>query len=124
MTANSPDALTANMLRQELYVVTTTPARAEGTAEMLPAHLDYQIKLEREGKLFGAGPFYEEGQDVPSGGIVILRAGSIQEARALADADPMHAHKLRSYTIRRWLLNEGAMTFTVRYSDQSAVIAG
>ncbi len=122
MSGKTPEELTASFLRQELYIITTTPARAEGTQEMLPAHLDYQIRLEREGKMFGAGPFYDEGEDKPSGGCIIVRAESFEEARKLADQDPMHANNLRSYTIRKWLLNEGSMTFTVRYSDQSVVV--
>ncbi|MBX2886037.1 MAG: hypothetical protein KTR32_39140 [Granulosicoccus sp.] len=121
--SKTPEELTALMLRKELYLITTTPARAEGTQEMLPAHLEYQIKLEREGKLYGAGPFYKEGESKPSGGLIILRAQSYEEARSLADADPMHANKLRTYTVQKWLLNEGAMTFTVRLSDQSVVVA-
>lgn len=90
--------------------------------EKLPAHLDYQIKMERDGILFGAGPLFEEGSDVPYGGMIILRAKDEAEARELADQDPFHAAGLRSYTVQRWLLNEGSMTFTVRYSDQTAVI--
>ena len=122
MSETTPEQLTAPMLNQELYVVRTTPARAEGTLELLPAHLEYQTKLEREGKLFGAGPFFEEGDDAPIGGLIILRASSFDEARALADADPMHANNLRQYTIQKWILNEGAISMTIRYSDQSVVL--
>ncbi len=123
-TPKSPDELTAAMLRQQLFVVSTGPARSPEIARLLPAHLEYQVRIEREGKLFGAGPIFEEGADVPSGGMIVLRARDIAEARAIADADPLHAAGLRSYTIRKWLLNEGAITLTVRFSDQSAVIAG
>jgi uncharacterized protein YciI len=122
MSAQKPEELYASMLRQTLYVITTTPARGPGMQEVLPAHLDYQIRMEREGTLFGAGPLFEEGQDVPYGGMIIVRARDEAEARALADADPFHAAGLRQYTLKRWMLNEGAMTVTVRYSDQSAVI--
>ena len=122
MTPKTPDELTATMLRQSLYVIRTFPARGPGTAEMLPAHLDYQISLERDGRMFGAGPIDEEGEDKPSGGMIIVRAAGFDEARQIADADPMHADNLRTYTIERWLLNEGSMTFTVRYSDQTAII--
>jgi len=122
MSDNSPDKLTANMLRKEFYVVTTTPARAPGIAEVLPAHLEYQVQMEREGKLFGAGPFFEEGNETPSGGLIILRASSYDEARALADADPFHAAGLRSYTIQKWMMNEGGLKLSVRFSDQSVVI--
>lgn len=122
MTDRKPEDLYSSMLRQSLYVITTTPARGPGMQEKLPAHLDYQIKMEREGILFGAGPLFEEGSDVPYGGMIILRAKDEAEARELADQDPFHAAGLRSYTVQRWLLNEGSMTFTVRYSDQTAVI--
>ena len=123
MTDKTPDQLTAAMLRKEFYVVTTTPARSPEIAKLLPEHLDYQVRLEREGKLFGAGPFYEEGDDVPAGGMIILRARSAAEARQIADADPFHKAGLRKYTLRKWMMNEGAMTLTIRYSDQSVVIA-
>lgn len=122
MTAKTPEELYARMLRRSLWVVTTRPARGPGMQELLPAHLDYQVAMEREGVLFGAGPIFEEGGSVPTGGMIILRAEDEAAARALADADPFHAAGLRSYTLHRWMLNEGAMTVTVRYSDQSAVI--
>ncbi|QKV20167.1 YciI family protein [Oricola thermophila] len=122
MSEMTPDQLTADMLRQEFFVVNTTPARSPEIQRLLPRHLEYQVRLEREGKLFGAGPVYEEGDDLPSGGMIILRARSYDEARALADADPLHAAGLRSYTIRKWVMNEGSMTVTIRYSDQSVAI--
>ena len=38
-------------------------------------------------------------------------------ARAIAEADPMHARGARRYRIRPWLLNEGSLTLRVTYSD-------
>lgn len=122
MSTTKPEDLYASMLRQTLYVITTTPARGEGMQDVLPAHLEYQIKMERDGILFGAGPLFKEGEKIPYGGMIIVRAKNEAEARAHADADPFHAAGLRSYTLTRWMLNEGAITFTVRYSDQTAVI--
>lgn len=124
MSTKKPEALYSTMLRQSLYVITTKPARSQGMQELLPAHLEYQIEMERSGVLFGAGPLFEEGSDVPYGGMIIVRAKNEDEAHALADADPFHVAGLRQYTINRWLLNEGSMTLTVRYSDQTAVIGG
>lgn len=123
MSTTKPEDLYAKMLRRNLYVITTTPARGPGMQEVLPAHLEYQINMEREGTLFGAGPLFQEGETVPYGGMIIVRADSEEAARALADADPFHAAGLRQYTLTRWMLNEGAMTVTVRYSDQSAEIS-
>ncbi len=123
MTETTPESLYAAMLRQSLWVVTTRPARSPGIQEALRAHLAYQIALERQGTLFGAGPIFEEGDSAPpTGGMIILRAGSEAEARAIAEADPLHREGLRSFTLHRWLLNEGSMNLTVRYSDQSVVL--
>lgn len=122
MTATTPEELYATMLRRSLWVITTRPARGPGMQELLPAHLEYQIAMERDGSLFGAGPIFEDGGTVPTGGMIIVRAEDEAAARALADADPFHAEGLRQYTLHRWMLNEGAMTVTVRYSNQSAVI--
>ncbi|SDW75236.1 YciI family protein [Roseicitreum antarcticum] len=123
MTAKTPEELYATMLRRSLWVITTRPARGPGMHDVLPAHLDYQIAMERDGSLFGAGPIFENGGTVPTGGMVIVRAEDEAAARALADADPFHVARLRQYTLHRWMLNEGAMTVTVRYSDQTAVIS-
>lgn len=122
MTERTPESLYATMLRRSLWVITTRPARGPGMQEVLPAHLEYQIAMERDGRLFGAGPIFEDGGDVPTGGMIVVRAETEAEARGLADADPFHAAGLRAYTLHRWLLNEGAMTLTVRYSDQTAII--
>ncbi|MBF9034325.1 hypothetical protein HKCCE2091_08745 [Rhodobacterales bacterium HKCCE2091] len=122
MPEQTPESLYASMLRRSLWVITTRPARGPGMQEVLPAHLDYQVGMERDGRLFGAGPIFEDGGEVPTGGMIVVRAETEDEARALADADPFHAAGLRNYTLHRWLLNEGAMTVTVRYSDQSCVI--
>lgn len=118
-----PEALYSTALRRSLWVVTTRPARGPGMADLLPDHLAYQTALERAGSLFGAGPIFEDGGETPTGGMIVLRAASEAEARALADADPFHAAGLRRYSLHRWLLNEGAMTVTIRYSDQSVDIA-
>lgn len=122
MSAPKPEDLYATMLRQSLWVVTTRPARGPGMQDVLPRHLAYQVALERGGKLFGAGPIFEDGGTTPTGGMIILRAADEAEARRIADEDPFHAAGLRQYTLHRWLLNEGAVSITVRYSDQSAVI--
>ena len=85
---------------------------------MLPEHLAHQIALEKEGVLFGAGPV--SGEDgARKHGMIIVRADSFEQARAIADRDPFHKAGLRSYSVDRWSLNEGSLTFTVNFSDQS-----
>lgn len=111
-------------LAHELYVVLSTPGDSpEKVKEMLPAHLDYQAKQEAAGTLFLAGPVSDPSGDLMEGvGQIIYQTGSLEEARAIADADPMHASGARSFTLRRWLVNEGALTLSVSLSAQSVTL--
>ncbi|MEM8935238.1 MAG: YciI family protein [Pseudomonadota bacterium] len=112
-----------DMLSMELYFYETVAGDNIGLVmENMVPHLEYQIELEKKGVLFGAGPIYN--QDAPSGppraGLIIVRASSMEEAKAIADADPMHSSGARTYTLRRWILNEGALNMTVTFSDKGA----
>ncbi len=49
-------------------------------------------------------------------GMIVYRAESMEAARALAEADPMHSAGARSYTLRKWLVNEGSLTLSVGLS--------
>ena len=73
--------------------------------------------------MFGAGPFWTDDEQSWEGdGMVIIRAGSLDEARKIAESDPMHQCGARSFTVRPWLLNEGTVTIKVRYSNGSREI--
>ena len=56
------------------------------------------------------------------GGLIVYRAGSLDEARALAEADPMHRDGKRSFTLRRWLINEGSLTVSLALSSQTLAL--
>jgi uncharacterized protein YciI len=107
------------MLRKQLYVVFTKPTKGlDPVMAVIKEHLDFQIDLERRGIMFGAGPFWNDAEDGWEGeGMVIIRAGSLAEAKAIAASDPMHKSGARSYTVRPWLLNEGTLTVKLTYSD-------
>ena len=45
-----------------------------------------------------------------------------EEARIIADVEAYFRVRLRTYSLNRWKLNEGSMSFTVNYSDQSVQI--
>ena len=55
--------------------------------------------------------------------MVIVRAKSLEDAHAIASADPMHQRGVRQFEIRPWLLNEGSMTIRVSFSDGRQHIA-
>ena len=107
-------------LALELYVVETRPVKPEELGDALPAHLLYQVEQEQCGALVFAGPLSDEtGEQMQGSGLIIYRAESMQAARAIADADPMHAAGIRTYTLRKWLVNEGSFQLDVKLSTQS-----
>ena len=107
------------MLRKQLYVVLTTPTNGLGPVmENLETHLQYQMSLEEKGIMFGAGPFWDDAEEKWEGeGMVVIRAGSLAEAKQIAADDPMHKSGARSYVVRPWLLNEGTVTIKIDYSN-------
>ncbi len=111
-------------LALELYVVESTPVKApEDVRAVLPDHLAYQAQQEADGKLAFAGPLSDETGELMQGcGLIIYRAESFEQARALAEQDPMHATKTREFTLRRWLVNEGSLQLTVKLSAQSVAL--
>jgi len=104
----------------ELYIVESTPALApDDMLEILPSHLDYQQQMEEAGKLFLAGPLSDDtGKEMTGGGMIIYRASSMDEALQITSNDPMHKRGGRTFTLRRWLVNEGSLTLSVGLSEQ------
>jgi uncharacterized protein YciI len=113
-------ALRDKMLRKRLWVVITKAvAKPEELSKLLEAHLQHQIRLEKEGIMFGAGPLSNPDGSPTGTGMIIIRAENEAEARRIADQDPFHSSGLRTYTLQQWSLNEGRVTITVDFSDQS-----
>lgn len=112
------EAKSRGALALELFVVESTPAKPpEQVKAVLPDHLAYQAQLEAEGKLALAGPMSDAtGEHMRGTGMIVYRAESLEAARALTEADPMHATGTRTYVLRRWLINEGSLTLSVGLS--------
>lgn len=112
-------------LALEFYCVVSEPAGdTQLIRDTLPDHLAYQSRLEAENALVFAGPLSDETGKLMEGmGMIILRARDMDEARSLAEADPMHGRGARRFTLRRWLVNEGGITLTVKLSGQSVTLA-
>ena len=93
----SVDELHARMLKKPLWVVMSKPAAPPAEmARHLKAHLEHQIRIEKAGIMYGAGPATKPGDAAPSFGLIIIRAKDEAEARRIADADPMHAAGART----------------------------
>ena len=117
------ESLLEGLLHKELYIAITEPLSGPGLAEKLHEHILGQIDLERRHVLFGAGPLQDEGAERPTRGMFIIRATSFADARRILDQDVFHRAGLRQYKLQRWSLNEGSITLTVNYSDQTAKIS-
>lgn len=67
----------------------------EATKEQIKEHIQFLRKLEKDDVLELAGPF----TDYP-GGVVIIKARSLDEATKIANSDPFVKNKLRRLEIR------------------------
>jgi uncharacterized protein YciI len=107
------------LLGMRLYVISSKPTDGLGPIQQhVEAHLAYQSELERKGIMFAAGPLASEDLTEWLGeGLFMYRADSIDEARSIAEADPMHSSGARAFTIREWMMNEGSCSIQVYYSS-------
>lgn len=106
-------------LAYELFVIISSPEKPDQLKSVLPEHLAYQAELEASGSLVLAGPLSDlTGESMEGVGMIVYRAESFEAAQALADGDPMHKQGVRSYVLRRWLINEGNLTLNVKLSAQ------
>ena len=112
-------------LALELYVAQSVPAKGpDDVKAALPAHLEYQAGLESQGALAFAGPMSDEtGEEMQGMGLIIYRAESLEAARALAAADPMHQSGAREFSLRRWMINDGSISLNVGLSTKSGALS-
>lgn len=116
----SPEELHERMLKKQLWVVITRPVKPlDEVRKHLKAHLEHQIKLEKTGIMYGAGPATKPGETKASFGLIVIRAKDEAEARRIADSDPMHSSGVRAYELYAWSLNEGRINVTLDFSDQT-----
>jgi uncharacterized protein len=114
------EALHERMLRKQLWVIITKRvATPKEVKKYLKAQLEHQISLEKQGILYGAGPATVPGENDAAFGLIIIRASNSEEARRIADRDPMHASGVRTCTLYQWSMNEGRLNITLDFSDRS-----
>lgn len=79
------------------YVAIMETLDAEKDKEIRTAHIDYLNKLIEAGKIFAKGPFTDG-----SGGLIIFRVDTYEEARKLAESDPVFVEKTRRLQLHEW----------------------
>lgn len=65
--------------------------------DVLDAHYAFLDRLRQAGRLEIAGPFTDR-----SGGAYLLHADNLEEAKALAFADPVHVEGCSALTVYEW----------------------
>jgi uncharacterized protein YciI len=78
------------------YLVLTI-RRPDFDPEVVPAHYRFLDDLRERGFIEQAGPFTDR-----SGGAYVVRAGSLEEARRLAEQDPLHLERCSTVTVHEW----------------------
>jgi uncharacterized protein YciI len=99
---------------RRFYVVSAEATEKAGARHaVLGLHLAWLAEIEASGHLFLAGPFVGEDGKSEGGGLFILRADSLAEAKALAARDPYNSEGYRRATVRPWRLDQGAFKLKV-----------
>jgi uncharacterized protein YciI len=79
-----------------LMLARAVPDKAP-TKDVLTEHGAHLAKLDGQGKLALAGPFLDR-----FGGAIVLRAANLDEARRIADEDPMVRGGFETYELIPW----------------------
>ena len=96
------------------FYMSTNEKDAEG--DVGRRHIDHQIDLEKRGIMFGAGPVFDA-KGTHEYGLIMIRADNTEEAKAIADSDPMHQTGTRTYTLHQWSMNEGHIDVGIDFSN-------
>lgn len=120
LTPKQVDELHAKMLHKTLYIIFSEPTEKTGDRrKIFPKHIEYQLKIEKAGILFAAGPFVDAKGKAQGPGMIVVRAKNMAEAKKIAEADPFHKQGYRKFRIQAWQINEGGFNLSVKFSDGS-----
>jgi uncharacterized protein YciI len=124
MTADSAAiaaSLYASLLREQTYVIMLRPnpdaPEQASRDELRIRHHEFLVSLERQGILVGAGPFADHGERSSGSGMIIIRAGSRDDAAQIAASEPYTKAGLRLSDIVPWQRNEGSVRLEIRLAD-------
>jgi uncharacterized protein YciI len=82
---------------------TWTPEETEETEQLQKRHLAYLRQMRRAGKMIMSGPFTDGGQ---LRGVSVYRVETLEEARALAGADPAVLAGRLAVEVHPWFVSE------------------
>lgn len=98
MMAALPSDGRSDMASTQKHYLVMAMRQPEFDGSVIAPHLAYIGQLRARGKLGMSGGFADA-----SGGAYLLRVGSMAEARAIADADPLHQTGASRLTVFEWM---------------------
>jgi hypothetical protein len=90
---------------------TYEPGSEAEEAALQQAHIQYQLRLQARGVAVAAGGF-GAGEGTEAAGLTLLRAGSLEEARRIAEGDPAVAAGNLLARVREWWVPGGSLGST------------
>ncbi|MBI4676122.1 MAG: hypothetical protein HY748_00900 [Elusimicrobia bacterium] len=82
------------------YVITLIRTDKPMTEALVRKHVAHLKELDRQGRLVLCGPFQDH-----KGGMVIVKAASLDDAVGIAKADPFVREGAETYELRAWELS-------------------
>ena len=110
--------LKEKMIQRTMFVMIREPKAPERVQDVLLEHYRWIIALEKTGSVFASGPLTSKAGG-PGVGMTVLRADSFEQAEELAAGDPFVASGAFGFRIERWQINEGRLSVSVDFSDQT-----
>lgn len=112
------ERLKSLMLKKSYWVMTREIVDRGALPMLMLKHYQWIIELEKQGAVFGSGPLFaaDGSQGV---GMTIFRAANADVANELAAGDPFVTGGAARYQIHRWQVNEGRITVSLDFSDQT-----
>lgn len=83
-----------------LYIAMLKTIDAKKDEEILDEHKAYLQRYIDEGKIYAKGPFTDH-----SGGLILYKVESIDEAKYLLENDPVIRDNSREYVLKEWRSN-------------------
>jgi uncharacterized protein YciI len=120
MTEINPEvkALKDRMLQKSYYAMFRTLLDPSMIGPVMLEHYQWMIALEKDNRVFASGPLFKN--DGSQGvGMTVFRCDSFEDAERLAAEDPFVICGAVDYEVQRWQVNEGRVTVSVDFSDQT-----
>lgn len=108
-----------SMLNAEVVAVLSRPRPGFEPSQLLTAHIDFMVALERKGLLFLSGPLTTRDGKFGQFGLTVLNVSTIAQAEKIWANEPFNRAGQRDAKYCIWRLMEGRLTLSLDLSNRS-----